>query len=168
MIFTCAIREGEWGGRWLLRLGKRKISCLIPLAVFFTLFHSHRESDSSEREFSRVYRTYWFDSSEQRKLKMCPQDWEMRIWNPEQLGRKEDEKCSLLSSYKINVNVPSVEEVKNIETRQSSAQRVKKKNMAAVKNSRWRHGSIKYTITYKLSSGLYCLLKICIVYGSNP
>lgn len=51
-------------------------SWLIPLAGFFTPFHSHRESDSSERDACRVYRTNRFNSSEQRKQKMCPRDRE--------------------------------------------------------------------------------------------
>lgn len=52
-------------------------SRLIPLAGFSTPFHSHRESDSSERDACRVYRMNRFNSSEQRKQKMCPQDREM-------------------------------------------------------------------------------------------
>lgn len=44
-----------------------------------------------------------------------------------------------------------------------------KTNVAAVKKSRWRHGTIVSNILYyKLSSGLYCLLKICTVGCSNP
>lgn len=99
-----------------------------------------------------------------------PQDSELCSVKTREAARKENEKCSPLSSYEINMDAPSVVES---EEHQSSSFALKKRfktNVFAVTNSsRWRHDMrVSNVLNYKLSSGLHRLLKVCIVNGTNP
>lgn len=98
-----------------------------------------------------------------------PQDSELCSVKTREAAGKENEKCSPLSSYEINMNVPSVVEFEEHQSSSFALRKRFKTNVFAVTNSRWRHGiRVSNVLNYKLPSGLHRLLKVCIVNGTNP
>ena len=160
MIFTRAIREGEWGwgwggNKWLL--GFSHVWFLSPGAASSTPVHSHRKSDSSECDAPcRVNQTCWLDSLQQRKQNVAGgdrQDQELRGSRERNFSGKEWRMLSTLLVMKSMWTCWMRRDSKRIRAHQSFSLIFKKKKVQQKHGRGYKqqveagYNSIKYYTT---------------------